>query len=104
MAISHKKINEIKQKMDEVLDLENGKELLLSFIKETLNYNEDQGTYNKEHYEKYRKPYIEKNREKLNKQKADNARKRYHEKKLEKQQSKAKHSIEEDLEKIKINT
>ncbi len=88
MSFSHKKMKEIKNKIDEVIiednTIEEQKEKLYEFLKEILKYNEKYGGYNKERYESYTKQYIENNREKINVQKAESARRRYHQKKLEK--------------------
>jgi hypothetical protein len=84
MIISHKKMIDIKNKINELyIDNENN-EILYNYIKDILKYDETYKVqYNKENYEKYMKKYNEKNKEKINIQKAKSAKKRYYEKKNE---------------------
>jgi hypothetical protein len=86
MSFSHKKMKEIKNKIDEVVidgkNTEEQRELLYDFLKNILKYDESCGSYNKEKYEKHDKVYLEKNKEKLNKYRAENKKINYHKKKL----------------------
>ncbi len=77
MSISHKKINEIKNKIDDFFldSSDTQKNLFLTEVKKILKYDEENGSYSKEYYEKYRKQYYEKNKEKLNKKRVENAKK-----------------------------
>lgn len=66
MSISHKKINEIEKKMNEVFtdeSLNKQKQIFFNELKEILKYNE-----------KYNKKYYEKNKVKLNKKRVENAK------------------------------
>jgi hypothetical protein len=84
--ISHKLINKFNEKLPELISNQEESEKVLEYIKETLRYDENQkktGTYDKEKYQKYNKPYYEKNKEKINKQTAETRRRR----KLEEQNS-----------------
>jgi hypothetical protein len=82
MIVSHKKMKEIKDKINELYIDNDKNEEFFSFLKEILKYDENfKYVYKKEDYEKYKKPYYEKNKEKINAQTAANAKKRYNEKK-----------------------
>jgi hypothetical protein len=89
MSISHKKMSEIKNRMNEIFDdtEELKKDLFYDFLKNKLNYNEECGSYSKEHYEKYRKKYIDNNREYINKKNAEYAKNRYNKNKLKKNEN-----------------
>lgn len=92
MTISHKKMNEIKDKLDNIFDtkeVDKEKDIFFTFLKDILNYDETKiYKYDSEIYQKYKKKYNENNREKINIQKAESANKRYYEKKLEKEKLK----------------
>ena len=75
MLVSHKKMNEINDKINELFSESNNKEIFYQFLKEKLNYDENyKYTYNKDNYEKYEKKYYEKNKEKINARKVLNAK------------------------------
>jgi hypothetical protein len=98
MSISHKKMKEIKDTLNQFL---NNDEVLTEKIYEslkiTLNYNENKTySYDKEKYEKYTKPYYEKNKEKINKAITERRRNKRIEEKKEIQ------NIENSLNIIKI--
>lgn len=91
MIVSHKKMNEINNKINELFSESNNKEEFYKFLKNTLNYDENyKYEYKKDDYDKYKKPYYEKNKEKINAQKAESAKRRYNQKKLEKENLKNK--------------
>jgi hypothetical protein len=86
MAISHKKMNEIKdiiQNSIKDITTEDKINELFDNIAISLKYDKNRGTYKPEHYEKYTKKYYEKNREAINKKKLDYV----HKKKLLNQQN-----------------
>ena len=86
MVISHKKIKEINDKINEILGESEKKEVLFDSIKEILNYDKNHKfTYNKDYYENSYKKYYEKNKIKINTQKSENSKKKYQQKKLEKE-------------------
>jgi hypothetical protein len=83
VSISHKKMNEIREKLESTIEDKEKIEDIYNYLKITLHYNEDKKFYkgfDKDHYENYTKQYIEKNRKKINEQE----RIRYQKKKAEK--------------------
>ena len=77
MSISHKKINEIEKRLNEVFtdeSLNKQKQIFFNELKEILKYDEKKGSYSKEYYEKYNKKYYEKNKVKLNRKRVENAK------------------------------
>ena len=93
VTISHKKMTEIKQEISKVIDDKDKQEQFTKFLSNILNYNEDKVYYNNERYEKYIKPYREKNKDAINKKRAETYKKN-----KEKQTS----NIEEQFNKISI--
>jgi hypothetical protein len=84
MIVSHKKMKEIKEKITELFPNNDNTDIFYNFLKDILKYDEKfkyKTEYDKEKYEKYVKPYYEKNKEEINKKRALNNKKRYHEKK-----------------------
>jgi hypothetical protein len=69
MSISHKKMKEIKDTLNQFLNNDEVlTEKIYESLKVTLNYNEDKKyEYDKDKYEKYSKPYYEKNKDKIKK-------------------------------------
>jgi hypothetical protein len=94
--ISHKLINEFKQKLPDLVQNSDDANKVLQYVKQMLRYDENQKTYTKEKYEKYNKKYYEENKERINKHTVESRKK----KKLE--QKNKINSIEISLNTIKI--
>jgi hypothetical protein len=67
MTISHKKMSELQTFLSEKIVDDNLREDLYKYFKEFVKYDDKHGCYDKEKYEKYHKPYYEKNKEKIKK-------------------------------------
>lgn len=80
MSISHKKMREIENKINDVLGLEQNveKEFLIHFFRDMFKYDDQHGCYNKDHY-KYQKNYFLQNKDKIN----EKRRETNHNKKLQ---------------------
>jgi hypothetical protein len=88
MIVSHKKMKEIKEKITELFPDDSNTDIFYKFLKDTLKYDENfkyKTEYDKEKYEKYVKPYYEKNKEEINKKRALNNKLNRAKKKLENQ-------------------
>ena len=79
MSFSHKKMRQIENKINEVFDdtEEHNKQIIISFLKEVLKYDEKVGSYRKQQYENYNKKYNEEHKDIIRAQKAVNSRKHY---------------------------
>jgi hypothetical protein len=63
LRISHQKINEIKDVLEEQLDEEKGNEIFMQ-LQRILNFDTENGTYNKKYYNSaYKQNYYQKNKE-----------------------------------------
>ena len=66
VSISHKKFREIMEGIYKYVREDEEREELYNFMREILKYKEDRKyKYDKEKYEKYMKPYVDKNRKEI---------------------------------------
>lgn len=65
-------MTEIKDEITKFIENKDKQEEFYNFLSDKLNYKADKVYYNNEKYEKYIKPYQEKNREAINKKRAEN--------------------------------
>ncbi len=76
MSISHKKMREIKEILPTIISNPEETNKVYEFIKDFFKYNEKNGSYKKDKYEIYTKPYYEKNKERINKASVERRRKK----------------------------
>lgn len=73
MSISHKKMKEIEDKINEILKdfSEEPSKQIINYLRDKFKYDEKVGSYNRKQYENYNKKYNEEHKETIKKQKAE---------------------------------
>ena len=71
ITVSHKLMNSIKNNLNNITNDNELTNKIYDMLVETLRFDENKKIYSKENYEKYAKVYYEKNKDKINKRKAE---------------------------------